>query len=121
MVTQKLSHKHVLFCYFIKVLQNVKGDLQSPTLPLRAFIVTIQSNPEKLQEHSFEISIPASTLVSVRNKEQESDAKRKYPLLCIPVHNIKLSRANSSSPLYRSSNQFTKPNTTDEVVLYLFV
>lgn len=30
MVTQKLNHKHVLFCYFIKVVQNVKGDFQIP-------------------------------------------------------------------------------------------
>lgn len=111
MITQKLSHKHVLFCYFIKVLQNVKGDFQFPTLPLRAFIFTIQSNPEKLQEHSFEISIPAGTLVSVRNKEKAGIRCRKeVPFAVYTCAQYKtLSRTNSNSPLYRSSNPAHKP------------
>lgn len=96
MVTQKFSHKHVLFCYFIKVLQNVKEDFQSPTLPLRVFIFTIQSNPEKLQEHSFEISIPAGTLASVRNKKRAGiRCKKEVPFAVYTCAQHKtLSRAN---------------------------
>lgn len=113
------SHRNLptsMLCYSIQESQNVKKDFEFPTQPLHAFIFTIQSNTEKLQEHIFEISIPAGTLVSVRKKDRNQTQKGG-----IPVHNIKLCLQLSQVLLSIGVQiHLTMPNNTEEVVLCLF-